>query len=141
MTRPDDETQPLSTPQPLSEADLAFLPSFVRQKALEAAEVAYATEVVYEERSGTIEEAQVSSITLQVGNLDVAPRWLHLGGSGCWIEPDYHALYFEPIPQELRPQVPDAHTWWLLYSEDDSAVLHIRKITLVSGSQALAWDL
>ncbi len=132
---------PLPSPQPLSEADLAFLPPFVRQKVLEAAEVAYATEVVYEERSGTIEEAQISSITLQVGNLDVAPRWLHLGGSNCWMEPDYHAVYFEPIPLELLPQVPDLRTWWLLYSNDDSPVLCIRKITLVSGSEALAWDL
>lgn len=136
---------PSSKPQPISTANLVFLPMYVQQKVLEAAEKITDeesdAEFVYEERAATIEYVEkVASVTLQVGNLDVAPRWLHLGGSSCWMEPDYHSVYFEPIARELLPQVPDSQTWWLIYSDGGSPIVYVRKIML-AGPEAPSWDL
>lgn len=137
--------QPLSTPQPISTADLTFLPAFVREKVLAEAdddglEGMY---VGYEERAGTIEGAtEVAQITIRAGGLDLEGRWLHLGGSNCWLVPDHHAVYFDAIAEDLLPETPDSHIWWLLSIEDvDPPILHIVKITLVPGPEAPDWDL
>ena len=43
---------------------------------------------------------------------------LHIGGSGCWINPNSHYLFFSPIAAELLPPEPDRQTWWaIVYDE------------------------
>ena len=138
--------QPSSMPHPLVAEHLTFLPAFVREKLLDVAgdyEIADESPVafIYEERAGTIDRAaQVDLISLWIGHLDSVSRWLYLAGAACWIEPDSHALFFDPIDEEWLPTAPDRNVWWLIYHKDTGPVLHVCKIMLVAGVDAPKWD-
>jgi hypothetical protein len=56
-----------------------------------------------------------------IASHDSARIHLYIGGSGCWMTPSSHYLFFSPVAGELLPPKPDRQTWWaIVIGEQDS---------------------
>jgi hypothetical protein len=70
---------------------------------------------------------QVSSlIQFWIASDDECNRSLYIAGSGCWICPDSHYLFFDAIDPDLLPEKPDPSVWWCINYKGDIKVIKIQ---------------
>ncbi len=97
----------------------------------------------YHEVAGTIDHFRWNQdiskwIHFWIGSSDNCCHWISIAGAACWIKPDNHSVWFDPIDEALLPPPEqwDLHTWWCIYESGDHRVpWHIYKITVLPESE------
>jgi hypothetical protein len=134
---------PTGTTHSLTEDGMEFLPAFVRDRLEYLADVFNwhpddeeddPYNFTYYEVRGRLSDGHytvrsgqpVSSlISIWIASDDNCNRSLYIGGSGCWICPDSHYLFFDAIDPTLLPEKPDLNVWWCIQYEEGIKVIKI----------------
>src|SRR6266699_1583717 len=72
----------------------------------------------YAEVTGTIDHPYTDigkQVNLWIASHDEVRIRLYIGGSGCWLRPNNHYIFFHPIDTTLLPAEADLHTWWIIF--------------------------
>ena len=134
---------PTGTIHPLTVDGMRFLPPFVRDRLEYLADIFDwhpndeqddPFDFTYYEVRGRLSDGhytirqreRVSSlIQIWIASDDDCIRSLHISGSGCWICPDSHSLFFDAIDPTLLPKKPDLNVWWCIQYEQGIKVIKI----------------